>query len=350
MPVDIGVSFKFLRPISTAAMAVSAFTLLAAASAEAPATPATQFAALGTCALDSGEAIHDCKLGYLTLGKLNSARDNAILLPTWYGGKSQDLLKYLGPGRLIDTDRHFVIVLDNFGNGVSSSPSNSAAQAGAAFPAVSMRDMVRHQKRFVDEHLKLPRLHAVVGISMGGMQAIEWAVVHPDAARRFIAIAGSPRLAPYDIVFWETHQRLIQSLIDCQCQRPMAILAGMRFLMKGPEAQAASGVSSDAAREAISGSRMSPAVAHDRLLQINAMIGHDVAKDFGGDLARAASRAGTKLLLFAATKDTIVTPGPARAFGKLTGNAAIELAECDHDIPQCGGAMINPIVRDFLSR
>lgn len=318
--------------------------------AEAPATPVTAFATLGHCALESGEAIRDCKLGYVTLGKLNDARDNAILFPSCYGGKSRDLLKYLGPGKLIDTDRYFVIVLDNPRNGVSSSPSNSAAQSGAAFPAVSMRDMVRLQKRFVDEHLKLSRLHAVVGISMGGMQAIEWAVAYPDAANKFIAIAGSPRLAPYDIVFWETHQRLIQSTIDCQCQRPMAILAGMRFLMKGADAQAASGVSTEAAREAIAKNRMDLTVAHDRLLQINAMIGHDVAKDFGGELARAAARAGSKLMLFVGAKDGIVTPGPARTFGKLTGNAALELAECEHDIPQCGATMINPIVRDFLSR
>lgn len=345
MPVDIRVWRKhWLRLMLVALLALAQHS-----HAEAPAAPNVEFAALGACALDSGESIRDCKLGYITRGKLNQARDNAILFPTWYGGRSRDLLKYLGPGKLIDTDRYFVIVLDNLGNGVSSSPSNSTIQAGAAFPAVSMRDMVRLQKRFVDEHLKLS-LHAVVGISMGGMQAIEWSVAHPDAANKFIAIAGSPRLAPYDIVFWETHQRLIQSMIDCQCQRPMAILAGMRFLMKGADAHAASGVSTEAARDAIANNRMDLTVAHDRLLQINAMIGHDVAKDHGDDLARAAKRAGSKLLLFVGAKDAIVTPGPARAFGKLTGNAALELAECEHDIPQCGATMINPIIRDFLSR
>jgi homoserine O-acetyltransferase/O-succinyltransferase len=206
-------------------IALFAASLLMTAFAQAPVTNTIN---MGVCKLESGAEIQDCKIAYTTVGALNQDRSNAILFPTWYGGKSGDILKYLAPGLLVDPSQFFVIVVDSFGNGVSSSPSNSVTQAGVAFPAVTLRD----------EHFKLDKLHAVMGISMGAMQALEWSAREPDIAKKFVAIAGSPRLAPYDIVFWETTERLLQTLIDCKCQRPMAVISGMRFLLQGVDYQA----------------------------------------------------------------------------------------------------------------
>lgn len=307
---------------------------------------------LGECKLESGAVIADCRVGVTTMGTLNAARDNAILFPTWYGGKSGDLVRYVGADKLVDPAKYFVILADSFGNGVSSSPSTSATQAGAAFPRVTIRDMVAQQKRVITEHFKLTKLHAVVGISMGAMQAIEWSVRDNGFANKFVAIAGSPRLAPYDIVFWETTERALQSAIECNCQRPMQILAGTRFLMQGVATQAAN-VPHEAlgkVRADIEKANISTAAAHDRILQLRAMIGHDVSRDFGGDLSAAAKRAGTKLLTLAGNKDNIVTPEPVIAFGKLTGNPTLEFATCGHDIPVCQSALIFPTVRDFLAR
>jgi len=316
-----------------------------------PATdPAQQFANLGECTLASGKVINDCRIGYLTLGTLNRERSNAILFPTWYGGTSRNILQYLGPGKLVDTDKFFVIVVDSFGNGVSSSPSNSSKQSGAAFPAVSIRDMVHLQKRLLNEHLKLSSLHAVVGISMGAMQTLEWAVWQPGIASRFVAIAGSPRLAPYDLVLWHTDSRLIRMMIDCNCQTPMQVLAGTRFLSNVVDNQNAPYPSKDKILGSIAEQKMDPAIGYDRLLQLGAMIGHDVTRGFDNDLANAAKQVGNKLLVLVGSKDRVVTPSPALEFAKLAGGKALEFPTCGHDIPRCSADLINPAVRDFLER
>lgn len=324
----------------------------AGAIAQTAAQPVVGVADMGSCALQSGASIRDCRIAYTTVGTLNAQRDNAVLIPSWYGGRSGELLKYLGPDKLVDTNRFFVIVVDSFGNGVSSSPSNSATQGGAAFPSVSIRDMVMAQKRLLAERFGLKRLHAVLGISMGAMQTLEWAVLEPDMAQKFVAIAGSPRLATFDVVFWETETRLLQTFVECKCQRPLAILAGMHFLHRGPEYQALNAPegSLEKVREDIAKRSMSEATSYDRMLQMGAMIGHDVAKDLGGDLARAAQRVGARLLVLAGNKDAIVTPGPVLKFAKLAGAVALEFPNCGHDIPRCSADLINPAVRDFLAR
>ena len=106
---------------------------------------------MGECQLESGAKILDCRIAYTTVGTLNSDRSNAILFPTFYGGKASDLLKYVAPDLLVDSSKYFVIVVDSFGNGVSSSPSNSVSQSGAGFPAITIRDMVSMQKRLLND-------------------------------------------------------------------------------------------------------------------------------------------------------------------------------------------------------
>ena len=131
-------------------------------------------------------------------GTLDAARSNAVLFPTWFGGTSQDLERYIGPGKLVDTDRWFVIAVDALGNGVSSSPSTSRRQPRMAFPRLAIRDMVDSQRRLLAQELGLTRVHAVVGLSMGGMQAFQWLVSFPEALDVAIPIIGSPKLASYD--------------------------------------------------------------------------------------------------------------------------------------------------------
>src|SRR5207237_668569 len=90
----------------------------------APSEGAQQFAELGDFRLEDGSVIRDFRLGYRTLGKLNAEKSNAILWPSWLGGKSQDLLQFVGAGNVADTARYFVILVDAIGDGVSRSPSN----------------------------------------------------------------------------------------------------------------------------------------------------------------------------------------------------------------------------------
>ena len=168
-----------------------------------PARPALaegeqQFAALGNCKLDSGQEIEGCRLGYRTWGKLNPEGTNAILFPTWFGGTSQDIAGMIGEKGLADPAKYFVIVVDSLGNGISSSPSNSKTQPRMAFPVFTTRDMVRSEYRLVTESLHLKHLHAVMGVSMGGIQAFEWMVDYPDFMEVAIPIVGTPRPSRFE--------------------------------------------------------------------------------------------------------------------------------------------------------
>ncbi len=135
-----------------------------------------QFANLGRCQLDSGQSIEDCRVGYRTFGRLNANRDNAVLYLTWYGGTSANLKEFFGPDKMVDTARFYGIAIDALGNGVSSSPSNSTQQHGVAFPEFTIRDMVHAEYRLVTEILHLQKAHAILGMSMGGIQTFSWAV------------------------------------------------------------------------------------------------------------------------------------------------------------------------------
>src|SRR6185312_10432895 len=108
----------------------------------------------------------------------------------------------IGPGRLVDSSTYFVVLVDAFGNGVSSSPSNSAQQPGDAFPEFTIADIVRSQYRLATETLGLTHLHAVVGISMGGMQVFQWLVAYPGFIDRAVSIVGSPQIQPEERARW----------------------------------------------------------------------------------------------------------------------------------------------------
>ena len=172
-----------------------------AAAAPLLAQGAQQFADLGTCTTVRGEAIRDCRIGYRTFGRLNARRDNAVLVPTWHGGRSETMTFILGADRWVDTTRFFAILMDKPGNGVSISPSNSRSQPGRRFPRLSLADLVAAEHRVVTEHLGIRRLHAVVGWSMGGMQAIEYALRFPEAVDRIVSVAGTPKMGTYDM-YW----------------------------------------------------------------------------------------------------------------------------------------------------
>src|SRR5438477_3839000 len=163
---------------------------------------AQQFADFGDFHLRNGAIIHGFRLGYRTLGKLNAEKSNAILWPTWLGGKSEDLLQFVGPGKVVDSSRYFVILVDAIGNGVSISPSNSAKQLRMKFPEFTIRDMVESEHQLSTDVLHLPHLRAVMGLSMGGMQAFEWAVTYPDFMDLVIPMAGSPQSTSFDKLLW----------------------------------------------------------------------------------------------------------------------------------------------------
>jgi len=168
-------------------------------------------ASFGDFRLESGEVIHDFSLSYVTHGELNAARDNAVLVTVSLTGNHHRLDFLIGPGKALDTDRCFVVCVDPIGNGLTTSPSNSARQPGMAFPRFCLRDMVASQLRLLHGEMGLQSLAAVVGASMGGMQALQWAVSHPGFARKLVAMTPMARTAPWAVAVVETARRALMA-------------------------------------------------------------------------------------------------------------------------------------------
>ena len=156
--------------------------------AHTPAEPPHQIFAEGDLKLDSGETIRDFSISYVTHGTLNADKSNAILVATAIGGNHHRLDYLIGAGKALDPAKYFIISTDAIGNGLTTSPSNSSLQPRMQFPRFTMRDMVQSQYRLITEKFGIRRLQAVVGASMGGMQALQWAVSYPDAMQAIVPI------------------------------------------------------------------------------------------------------------------------------------------------------------------
>ena len=168
------------------------------ARAQTATEPGLEFFRIGDFTLESGEVIRDFSIAYMTQGTLNAKHSNAVLMVTAIGGNHHRIDFMIGPGCGLDTDRLFVIKTNAIGNGLTTSPSTSVGQHGTAFPHFSIRDMVQSQFLLL-QHLGVEHLVAVAGASMGGMQALQWAVSHPGMMDGIVALTPMARTAPWSI-------------------------------------------------------------------------------------------------------------------------------------------------------
>lgn len=199
---------RFARAMGLACAAILSLVGLSPACAHGPDAPPHQLYAVGDLPLEGGAAIRDFAISYVTHGTLNADRSNAILMVTAIGGNHHRIDFLIGRGKALDTDKYFIVATDAIGNGLSTSPSNSAQQHGTAFPHFSLRDMVASQKLLLD-HLGITHLVAVAGASMGGMQALQWGVSHPDMMDALVAITPMARTAPWSIAVNEATRRAL---------------------------------------------------------------------------------------------------------------------------------------------
>jgi homoserine O-acetyltransferase len=162
----------------------------------------------------NGETIKQVAVGWESYGKLNAQKDNVILVTHYFSANSHAAGKYtkddlqagywdalIGPGKAIDTNKFYVISVDSLANlgvhnpnvittGPASINPDTGKAYGLDFPVVTIRDFVEVQK-LVLESLGINKLHAVIGASMGSMQAIDWATAYPDWVPRMISVIGS---------------------------------------------------------------------------------------------------------------------------------------------------------------
>jgi pimeloyl-ACP methyl ester carboxylesterase len=152
---------------------------------------------LGDLKLQSGATLPDARLSWKAHGTLTAARDNVILYPTSYGAQHSDLEWLIGPEGVLDPTRYFVLIIDMFGNGLSSSPSDTAE-----YPSpVTVFDNVHAQRRLLREVFGIEQLACVYGWSMGALQAYHWAALFPDAVSRAVVNCGVARTAVHNQVF-----------------------------------------------------------------------------------------------------------------------------------------------------
>lgn len=181
----------------------------------------TQAVTFPSLVLDCGVMLRKVDVAYETYGKLNAERTNAILVLHAFSGDAHAAgtagwwSQMIGPGLAFDTDRYFVISSNVLGGcrgttGPSSIDPDSGHRYAMHFPVITIADMVRLQKMLID-HLGIPRLLAVSGGSMGGMQALEWAVAYPDSVAASIPIASTAHHSAQQIAFDEVGRQAIMA-------------------------------------------------------------------------------------------------------------------------------------------
>ncbi|QNI30982.1 alpha/beta fold hydrolase [Alloacidobacterium dinghuense] len=150
---------------------------------------------------ESGTVLPEARIIYGTYGHLNAAHDNAILLPSHYMANLHGYEWLMGTGHALDTSKYFMITSELFGNGRSSSPSNTPEPFhGPRFPVMTIRDNVQAVHRLLTEELKITHLRAVIGFSMGAQQAFQWAVSYPTFADKIVATSGTAKTYPHGVV------------------------------------------------------------------------------------------------------------------------------------------------------
>lgn len=286
---------------------------------------------LGDFALEDGGTIRGCKLAYATFGTLSPARDNAILVTTWFSGTSKIMEQaYVGAGRALDPSRWFVIVANQIGSGLGSSPHNMPEPFGGPdFPRVRISDDVRAQHRLITEKFGIETLQLVTGASMGAEQTYEWAVRFPHMVRRAAPIAGTARTTAHTAVYVDTLMDAITAdpaWARGYYEKAGAVRAGLRrharlWAVMGahPTMYAQEGwrpLGFSSVDDFLTGLLDASFLAHDAnnlLAQAWKWKHADVGRNAGGDLAAALGRITARTLVMPIDTDMFFTVADCEA-------------------------------------
>ncbi|MDL9936606.1 alpha/beta fold hydrolase [Gordonia sp. ABSL1-1] len=303
---------------------------------------------VGELQLEEGGTIPDCQLAVATFGTLNAAKDNAILIPTWYSGTHQiwrDV--YIGPDHALNPDKYFIVCVDQIGSGLSTSPHNAGGPnesiSMSKFPHVRIGDNVVAQERLLREHFGIDRLALVVGGSMGAQQTYEWAVRFPDKVLRAAPIAGTAQNTPGDFLIAEAMREAIQSDpgfngveyqsntdVEDGLRRQAHIWAVVGFSTEFWKQEVWRALDFDS-REAFLAGFLDPYFTamdpNDLLTQSWAWQRGDVARHTGGDLAAALARITAKTFVMPIDEDQLFPPRDCAAEQDLIPGSQLRVIE-----------------------
>ena len=301
------------------ALVPSALVPLVPAAAHTPQQPPHQSFSEGDFRLESGEVIKDFAISYVTHGKLNEKKSNAILMVTALGGNHHRIDFMIGPGKALDPDKYFIICTDAIGNGLTTSPSNSKAQARMSFPKFAIRDMVESQHRLLKEKFGIDRVVAVIGPSMGGMQALQWGVSHPDFMDALVAMVPLAKTPAWSVAVVEATRKAIMTdpawkdgNYDAPPEKGVRLWRDILNLLSArtPDMYAAqfkNPLDVLPWMEAQETAALKAIDANDYIYQTWAYERHDVGTTpgFGGDTAKALASIKARTLILTGTKDLL---------------------------------------------
>ena len=263
----------------------------------------------------------------------------------------------IGPGKLVDSSRFYVVTVEALGNGVSSSPSNSPGQSNLQFPHFSIRDMVASQHQLLMRVLKINHVLAVIGLSMGGMQTFQWMVEYPEFMDKAVPIIGTPYLTSYDMLLWEAERAAMAQYLklpDC-CKSPqdaMRTVALVHALATQTPHYWVKNIAPNKFAEHLR-STEKPVLDnwniynYDR--QLEAILGHNVARAFHGSPEAAAAVARAKALIVVSDQDHMVNPEPALDFARMLHAPVTHLdSDCGHVSFSCNSTILIQAVAAFL--
>lgn len=311
-------------------------------SAHTPSQPSHQSFAEGDLKLESGEAIRDFSISYVTHGTLNAAKSNAILMVTAISGNHHRLDFMIGPGKALDTDKYFIICTDAIANGLTTSPSNSKLQPRMQFPKFAIRDMVESQYRLMKEKFGIDHVVAVVGPSMGGMQTLQWGVSHPEYMDSLVAMVPLAKTPGWTVAVLEATRKAIMTdpawkdgNYDAPPEKGVRLWRDILQLLaaRTPDmysAQFKTGTDALPWMEQQESALLKAFDADDWIYQTWAYEKHDVGTTpgFNGDTAKALASIKAKTLILTGTKDLL--------------NPEFEPTDMGKNIPQVTMKTISP--------
>ncbi len=257
---------------------------------------------------------------------------------------------------MADSTKFYVITLDALGNGVSSSPSNSASQPNSQFPKFNIWDMVHSQHTLLTRILHIHHVYAVMGISMGGMQTFQWITEYPNFMDKAIPVVGSPRLTSYDLLLWTAELRAINEGFESDASEisiAKTVDAIQTMNLTTPTYRRNKTKPSDFKKFIKSSDENFEKTfnPYNWASQLRAMMAQNIARPYGNSMKKAAKSVKAQVLIIPSLQDHMVNPGPALHFAGLIHAKLFKINnDCGHLGVGCAQNEVNESINRFLDK